>query len=54
LYPTQAERNEGRQALDSLNREAIDPQNTSRRIQQTLDELKELLKPDGMTQLYAL
>ncbi|EPE35752.1 ARM repeat-containing protein [Glarea lozoyensis ATCC 20868] len=50
LYKSKEDRNEAWNTLASFNVEAIDPQKTSRRIQQTLDDLKELLKPDGMTQ----
>ncbi|TVY73190.1 Protein rad9 [Lachnellula suecica] len=50
LFPTQSEREIGRQGLESLNREAANPQNTSQRLQRTLDELKELLKPEGIAQ----
>lgn len=53
LFPTPVERAKGRDVLEGLNREAADPRNTSRRLQQSLDELKELLKPDGLTNLYA-
>lgn len=53
LFPTPTERVKGRDVLEGLNREAADPRNTSRRLQQSLDELKELLKPDGLTNLYA-
>ncbi|RDL30829.1 uncharacterized protein BP5553_10174 [Venustampulla echinocandica] len=48
LFPTPVDRAKARQALDSLNSEASDPHNTSRRLQQTLDDLKELLKPEGI------
>ncbi|KAH8678999.1 hypothetical protein BGZ60DRAFT_402322 [Tricladium varicosporioides] len=49
LFSTPAERDEGRRALDSLNHEAVDPQTTSRRLQQSLNDLKELLKPESLT-----
>jgi cohesin loading factor subunit SCC2 len=42
----------GRQGLESLNRElAEDPSNTSERLQKSLNDLKELLKPEGIAQL---
>ncbi|CAG8973753.1 hypothetical protein HYALB_00007703 [Hymenoscyphus albidus] len=50
IYSTPAERARGRDVLESLNREAADPRNTSRRLQQSLEDLKGLLKPDGLTQ----
>ncbi|TVY22746.1 Protein rad9 [Lachnellula hyalina] len=50
LFPTEAERENGRQGLESLNREAADPQNTSQRLQRSLDDLKALLKPEGIPQ----
>ncbi|TVY50165.1 Protein rad9 [Lachnellula cervina] len=48
LFPTEAERENGRQGLESLNREAINPHNTSQRLQRSLDDLKALLKPEGI------
>ncbi|KAG9230669.1 hypothetical protein BJ875DRAFT_498949 [Amylocarpus encephaloides] len=50
LFATPEERARGRQHLDSLNKEATaNPGNTSQRLQQTLEDLKELLKPHGLT-----
>jgi hypothetical protein len=52
IFSTPAEIEAGRQGLESLNRElAEDPYNTSERLQKSLNELKELLKPEGITQL---
>lgn len=52
IYSTSAERETGRQDLESLNREAQDPHNTSERLQKSLNDLKELLKPEGIAQLW--
>jgi hypothetical protein len=52
IFSTPAAIEAGRQGLESLNRElAEDPYNTSERLQKSLNELKELLKPEGITQL---
>jgi cohesin loading factor subunit SCC2 len=51
IFSSSAERDEGRQGLESLNRQAQEPNNTSQRLQKSLNDLKELLKPDGITQL---
>lgn len=51
IFPTPAHRDAARQGLESLNREAQDPSNTSGRLQKSLHELKELLTPEGVTKL---
>jgi cohesin loading factor subunit SCC2 len=51
LFSSPADRERGRQDLESLNRQAQDPHNTSERLQKSLDDLKELLKPEGIAQL---
>ncbi|KAG4442368.1 hypothetical protein IFR05_002146 [Cadophora sp. M221] len=43
LFPTSIDRDEGRQFLEVLNRDAQDPNNTSERLQKSLNDLKELL-----------
>ncbi|PMD62723.1 uncharacterized protein K444DRAFT_557922 [Hyaloscypha bicolor E] len=50
IYSTPAECETGRQDLESLNREAQDSHNTSERLQKSLNDLKELLKPEGIAQ----
>ncbi|KAN0096308.1 hypothetical protein V8E51_015113 [Hyaloscypha variabilis] len=50
LFSSPADRERGRQDLESLNRQAQDPHNTSERLQKSLDDLKELLKPEGIAQ----
>lgn len=49
LFSTPAERDEARQGLESLNSEASDPSNTSQRLEETLQTLKELLHTDKLT-----
>lgn len=46
LFSTAAERDEARQGLEGLNREAANPHQTSQRLQQTLEDLKQLLKSE--------
>ncbi|KAJ5042311.1 uncharacterized protein L3040_004863 [Drepanopeziza brunnea f. sp. 'multigermtubi'] len=48
IYSSQTEREEGRQVLESLNRDAQQSHNTSQRLQKSLIELKELLKPGNI------
>lgn len=50
LFSTPAERDEARQGLESLNREAVNTHQTSQRLQQTLEDLKQLLQPDNVAQ----
>jgi cohesin loading factor subunit SCC2 len=50
LFSTTAERDEARQGLDSLNREAANPYETSQRLQQTLEDLKQLLQPENVAE----
>jgi cohesin loading factor subunit SCC2 len=50
LFSTPAERDEARQGLESLNREAANTGQTSQRLQQTLDDLKQLLQPENVAQ----
>ncbi|KAG4421995.1 hypothetical protein IFR04_004854 [Cadophora malorum] len=45
LFSTSTDREEGRRLLEALNRDAQDPHNTSERLQKSLNDLKELLKP---------
>jgi cohesin loading factor subunit SCC2 len=52
MYSKPADREKGRQDLESLNRAAQDPYNTSERLQKSLNGLKELLKPEGIAQLW--
>jgi len=54
LFSSAADRERGRQDLEVLNREAQDSPNTSERLQKSLDELKELLKPEGIAQLWVV
>lgn len=49
IFATPEERAEGRRGLETLNREAQDPYNTSQRLQKSLNDLKELLRPEGIT-----
>jgi cohesin loading factor subunit SCC2 len=48
LFSTPAERDEARQGLEDLNREAANPHQTSQRLQQTLEDLKQLLQPKNV------
>ncbi|KUJ06987.1 uncharacterized protein LY89DRAFT_661156 [Mollisia scopiformis] len=50
IFSTQEERDTARHGLDSLNREARVPNNTSDRLQRSLNDLKDLLKPEGIAQ----
>jgi len=50
LFSEPAERDAARQGLESLNREATDPNNTSQRLQQTFEDLKALLRPENVAQ----
>ncbi|KAK0119687.1 Sister chromatid cohesion protein 2 [Cadophora gregata] len=50
LFSTPTDREEGRQLLEALNRDAQDPNNTSERLQKSLNDLKELLKPGNIAQ----
>lgn len=54
IFATPKDREEARQGLESLNREAQDPHNTSERLQKSLNDLKELLKPEGIAQLWVV
>ncbi|KAF8861748.1 hypothetical protein BDZ45DRAFT_799665 [Acephala macrosclerotiorum] len=49
IFPNEEERRSARQGLESLNRDAQAP-NTSERLQKSLNDLKELLKPEGIAQ----
>ncbi|RFU29854.1 hypothetical protein B7463_g6474, partial [Scytalidium lignicola] len=49
IFANEAEKQAARQSLDSLNREATNGQHTSQRLQQTLEQLQNLLKPDGLS-----
>lgn len=52
VFSNSEERQHGRVGLESLNSELLrDPHNTSQRLQRSLNELKELLKPEGIAQL---
>ncbi|KAH7355114.1 hypothetical protein BKA65DRAFT_234187 [Rhexocercosporidium sp. MPI-PUGE-AT-0058] len=48
LFQTSTDRDEGRRVLETLNRDAQDPSNTSERLQKSLNDLKELLKPSNI------
>lgn len=50
LYASDAERQQGKQVLDKLSREAQNGSSTSQKLQKTLNDLKELLRPDGVPQ----
>ncbi|CZT45548.1 related to sister chromatid cohesion protein [Rhynchosporium secalis] len=50
LFSTPTEREEGRQVLETLNRDAQHSNNTSERLQKSLNDLKELLKPGNIAQ----
>ncbi|CZR63253.1 related to sister chromatid cohesion protein [Phialocephala subalpina] len=49
IFPNEEERRNARQGLENLNRDAQAP-NTSERLQKSLNDLKELLKPEGIAQ----
>ncbi|KAH8809015.1 sister chromatid cohesion C-terminus-domain-containing protein [Xylogone sp. PMI_703] len=49
IFANEAEKGAARQTLDSLNREAASNQQTSQRLQQTLEQLQTLLRPDGLS-----
>lgn len=51
LFSTATERDEARRGLDGLNYDASDPYKTSQRLQQTLQDLKQLLQPEKISQL---
>ncbi|TAQ91638.1 hypothetical protein B7494_g95 [Chlorociboria aeruginascens] len=51
LFPNDSERILGRQGLESLNREASNPYQTSQRLQQTLYDLKQLLRPEELSHI---
>lgn len=53
IFANSQEREEARRGLEVLNQEAREPQSTSQKLQDSLNELKELLKPEGITRLYA-
>jgi hypothetical protein len=50
LFSSATEREDARQGLESLNREVTDPHDTSQRLQQTLQDLQQLLQPDNVAQ----
>lgn len=52
IYTNVDERRRSRRYLESLNAEASNSQSTSYRLQQTLQELRQLLKPKDLTELY--
>lgn len=52
IFSTPEEHERGRLDLESLNYEAQDPHSTSGRWQKSLNNIKELLKPEGIAQLY--
>lgn len=54
LYANPQEREEGRQGLESLNSEIKKSRSTSQKLETSLNELKELLRPEGITRLYVL
>lgn len=51
IYANEEERKKGRRDLDMLNREAKMQPTTSQKLQKTLNELKDLLKPESLPQL---
>lgn len=50
LFSNATERSAARQGLESLNREAEKPSSTSQRLEQTLQDLKQLLQPQNVAQ----
>jgi cohesin loading factor subunit SCC2 len=50
LFSTAAERDEAREGLEILNSEAANPYETSQRLQQTLEDLKQLLQPENVAE----
>lgn len=54
IFANTEERQRTRRGLDSLNAEAAsNPQTTSYRLQQSLQQLQQLLRPSELTELYA-
>ncbi|KAF7903621.1 uncharacterized protein EAF01_006670 [Botrytis porri] len=49
LFSNAAETQQGRESLESLNAEATNPYQTSQRLQRTLKDLEQLLKPEDHT-----
>jgi hypothetical protein len=52
LFPTPSDRDQARQGLESLNREAAESSSTSNRLQETLKDLRKLLQEPGIPLLY--